>query len=56
MKSLLYFRKYFWKILSLLGGSNELSEETKKLIKIAEQEVGDGRTHSLEEVRREFNL
>jgi hypothetical protein len=56
MKSLLCFRKYFRKILSLLDDSNELSEETKKLIKIAEQEVKDGKTHSLEKVRGEFNL
>lgn len=43
-------------IWDLLEDSKELSEETKRKIKIAEQEVKEGKTHTLEEVKKEFNL
>ena len=43
-------------IWDALEDSMELSEETKKRIKIAEEEITAGRIYSLEEVKKELGI
>ncbi len=43
-------------ILGLLEDSAELSEETKKSIKQAEEDAKNGRVYSLSEVKKELGL
>ena len=43
-------------IWDLLEDSMELSDETKKSIKIAEKQVKEGKVHTHEEVKRKLGL
>ncbi len=43
-------------IWDALEDSMELSEETKKRIKLAEQDIKEGRVYSLDEVKEELGL
>ena len=43
-------------IWDLIDSSTEISEETKRAIKIGEQQIREGKTHSLEKVRKELGL
>ena len=43
-------------IWDLLEDTMELSEETKKSIKLAQADIKAGRVHTLEEVKKEFGL
>lgn len=43
-------------IWGLIEDTMELSEETKRNIKIAEQQIKEGKTVSLEEVKRKLGL
>jgi len=43
-------------IWDALEDSMELSEETKKRIKIAEEDIKAGRVHTLEEVKKGLDL
>ena len=43
-------------IWDLIEDTKELSEETKRNIKIAEQQIKEGKTVSLEEVKKKLRL
>ena len=43
-------------IWDLIEDTKELSEETKRMIKISEQQIKEGKTVSLEEVKKKFGL
>jgi hypothetical protein len=43
-------------IWDLLEDSMEISNETKRLLKIAEKEAKEGKTHKLKDIEKEFNL
>lgn len=43
-------------IWDMIEDSMELSEETKKIIAISEKEIKEGKTVSLEEIKRKFKI
>lgn len=53
----LYDRETYEEIIwDLLEDSEELSDETKKELSEARQEIKDGKTHTLSEVKKELGL
>ena len=53
----LYSKESYEEVIwDALEDSMELSEETKKSIKLAEADIKAGRLHSHEEIKKEFGL
>ncbi len=53
----LYAKESYEEVIwDLIEDTMELSEETKKNIAIAEQQVKEGKVHTLEEVKRELGI
>lgn len=43
-------------IMDLIEDTMELSDETKKEIAISRKEIKEGKVHSFEDIKKEFNL